>query len=98
MPLFNLPSQCARPANEPGFSYAPGTDARRALKAELEKQSQNPIEIPLLIGGKEIRTGKLVEIRAPHRHDLVLARYHQAGPEEVKLAIKAALDAAAGWA
>ena len=98
MPLLNLHTQCSQPANEPGCSYAPGTEPRRALKAELARQSQQPIEIPLLIGGKEVRTGKLVEIRAPHRHDLVLARYHQAGPEEVKLAIKAALDAAAGWA
>ncbi len=86
------------PANEPILSYAPQTEARRRLEQELARQSREVLDIPLLIGGREIRTGNTVEIRAPHDHGLLLARFHQAGPEEVKLAIRAARDAAADWA
>ncbi|HEY9068744.1 MAG TPA: L-glutamate gamma-semialdehyde dehydrogenase, partial [Candidatus Ozemobacteraceae bacterium] len=96
--MNNIHLSIPLPANEPVLSYAPDTEERKALKAELARQSAGIVEIPLLIGGKEVRTGRLVEIRAPHRHDLVLARYHQAGPDEVRLAIQAALDARAGWA
>ncbi|HNW33532.1 MAG TPA: L-glutamate gamma-semialdehyde dehydrogenase [Candidatus Ozemobacteraceae bacterium] len=96
--MNNIHLHIPLPANEPAHTYAPGTEARRLLKAELQRQSQQVIEIPLLIGGKEVRTGTLVEIRAPHRHDLLLARYHQAGPEEVQRAIRSAKEAAAEWA
>jgi 1-pyrroline-5-carboxylate dehydrogenase len=85
------------PANEPLNSYAPGTEARALLKAELKRQSEQTIEIPLLLNGKEIKTGKFAEIRAPHNHDMLLAKYHLPGPEEVKMAIDGCLEAAQQW-
>ncbi|MGM0600590.1 MAG: L-glutamate gamma-semialdehyde dehydrogenase [Candidatus Rifleibacteriota bacterium] len=85
------------PANEPLNSYAPGTEPRALLKAELKKQSEQTIEIPLLLNGKEVKTGKFAEIRAPHNHDLLLAKYHLPGPEEVKMAIDGCLEASRQW-
>lgn len=86
------------PTNEPLYSYASGTAERAALQAELHRQSANPVEIPLIIGGQEIRTGPTEELRAPHDHSLVLARYHVAGPEEARLAIDASMKASQSWA
>ena len=86
------------PRNEPLLSHAPGTPERAALAARLAELAREPIEIPLVIGGKEVRTGRLGEVRAPHRHGQVLARFHQAGPAEVKAAGDAALAARREWA
>ncbi len=85
------------PVNEPVRSYAPGTAERAELKSQLEKLSADAIEIPCVIGGREVRTRNLSEQRIPHRHRQVLARVHQAGPREVNAAIAAARDAWAGW-
>ncbi len=86
------------PKNEPVYSYAPGTPEREALKKELENLKSQEIEVPLIIGGKEVRTGKLGEMRAPHNHDLKLGVFHKAGREEVEMAIEAALEARKEWA
>src|SRR5262245_38586221 len=86
------------PGNEPVKAYAPGSAERAELKAALAKQSAAKLEIPLIIGGKEVRTGKLAEARAPHRHSLVIAQAHEAGPGEVERAISAALAAKPAWA
>jgi 1-pyrroline-5-carboxylate dehydrogenase len=86
------------PENEPVLAYAPGSDEKKALKAELKRQSGERIEIPLIIGGQEVRTGKTAENVCPHDHKNVLATYHQAGPSEVKAAIRAAQKAKAQWA
>ena len=83
-----------RPSNEPVLSYAPGTPERAALKAELERMSSEVVEVPLIIGGREVRTGKLEDVVMPHDHSHVLARVHQAGPEEARAAIEAARE---GW-
>jgi 1-pyrroline-5-carboxylate dehydrogenase len=91
--LFALPDSF----NEPALSYAPGTAERTALKAEIERQCATEVEIPLVIGGKEIRTGRLQTVVCPHDHGHVLARYHEAGPREVALAIDAALAAKREW-
>jgi len=91
---FTLPP----PRNETLLSYAPGTPERAALAAKVAELSREPIEIPLVIGGKEVRTGRLGEVRAPHRHGQVLARFHQAGPAEVKAAGDAAVAARREWA
>src|SRR5215471_10924260 len=96
--MLNAIPQVPAPANEPVLSYAPGSPERAELKRTLEHMSTNPIEIPLLIGGREIRTGRTADCRAPHRHELVLAKAHQAGPDEVKAAIDAARTAARSWA
>ncbi len=85
------------PSNEPVLSYAPGTSERTELKAELETQASQVIEIPLIIGGNEIRTGNTFDVVMPHSHGHVLARAHEAGPEEIDLAVAAALDAHADW-
>lgn len=85
------------PKNEPVYSYAPGTPERGAIKAQLSKMLSEEIEIPLLIGGKEVRTGKLADCRCPHDHKHLLARYHKAGPEEIEKAVKAAKEAWKDW-
>ncbi len=59
---------------------------------------EKTIEIPLVIGGEEVKTDNLGEIRCPHDHSILLARYHRAGPEEVENAIEAALEARKDWA
>ena len=92
--VFNFPV----PANEPVKSYLKGSPERVALEAELKRQSGIQLDIPLIIGGKEIRTGNTGKVVMPHDHGHVLAIYHKAGPEEVKMAIKAALDAHEEWA
>lgn len=85
------------PQNEPIRNYAPGSPERRSLRRRLEELSAQAEEIPLVIGGEEIRTGDLEEIRAPHRRDLVLGRYHKARPEHVEQAIAAATAAREAW-
>jgi 1-pyrroline-5-carboxylate dehydrogenase len=91
---FRIPE----PRNEPVLSYAPGTPERAALKAKLTELSSTELEIPLVIGGREVRTGRLAEVRIPHRHGHRLARFHQAGPAEVQAAIDAAMAAHKTWA
>ncbi|HET7825603.1 MAG TPA: L-glutamate gamma-semialdehyde dehydrogenase [Anaeromyxobacter sp.] len=86
------------PRNEPVLSYAPGSPERAALKASLADLSSREIEIPLVIGGREVRTGRIAEARVPHRHAQRLARWHQAGPAEVQAAIEAAAAARRTWA
>jgi len=85
------------PHNETALSYAPGTPERQALKAELARMRQREIEIPVVVGGRELRTGRIAEVRVPHRHGQLLARCHLAGPEEVALAVEAALQARREW-
>ncbi len=85
------------PANEPVLSYAPGTEERQDLRAELARMSAREIEIPLVIGGKAVSTGRLGETRCPHDHRNVLARFHMAGKKEVDNAAQAAANAWAEW-
>ncbi|GAB4173354.1 MAG: L-glutamate gamma-semialdehyde dehydrogenase [Geothermobacteraceae bacterium] len=91
--VFEVP----RPVNEPVLSYAPGSPERAALKAALDEIAGQKIEIPLIIGGREVRTGNMGKVVMPHDHGHVLAEYHQAGPEEVKQAIEAAIEAQEIW-
>src|SRR2546425_218725 len=85
------------PFNEPVLSHAPGTPERAELKRALKDLSARPIEIPLVIGGKEVRTGKTTDAVMPHCHRHVLARVHQAGPTEVRAAVAAAREAWRDW-
>ena len=87
-----------RPKNEPVRSYAPGSEDKAALKKELERQKSQRIEIPLIIGGKEIKTGDTGQVVMPHDHQHVLADYHKAGDKEVQMAIDAAMEAKKEWA
>ncbi|NLO92543.1 MAG: 1-pyrroline-5-carboxylate dehydrogenase, partial [Elusimicrobia bacterium] len=77
------------PVNEPVLCYAPGSPEKLALKAKIKEFRSAQMEIPLYIGGKDVRTGKLAEAVCPHDHKHVLAKYHQAGPRETKMAIEA---------
>ena len=82
-----------RPPNEPVTPYAPGTPEREELKSTLASLRSSEIEIPLLIGGREVRTGSMGRCVCPHDHGHTLATYHKAGPDEVRLAIEAASKA-----
>jgi 1-pyrroline-5-carboxylate dehydrogenase len=92
--FFNVPD----PQNEPVLSYAPGTRERDELKKQIREYRENLTDIPMFIGGKEIRTGEVVEIHPPHDHQHLLGHYHQGGEKEVKMAIDAALKARETWA
>ncbi|MEJ2054447.1 MAG: aldehyde dehydrogenase family protein, partial [Calditrichaceae bacterium] len=91
---FKLPV----PYNEPVLSYAPGTPERVELKKKLTEMETGDVEIPLIIGGQEVKTGKTVEITEPHNHKIVLGVYHKCGEKEVNMAIEAALEARKKWA
>src|SRR5512141_1204817 len=86
-----------QPVNEPNKAYAPGSPERAELKARLKTMAAEKIEIPLIIGGKEIRTGRTHDAVMPHDHGHVLAQYHLAGPAEIQQAIDAALKARREW-
>jgi 1-pyrroline-5-carboxylate dehydrogenase len=85
------------PANEPVLVYAPGSPEKASLKAELKKMLGEEIEIPLIIGGKEVKTGNLADCRCPHDHNHVLGRYHKAGPDEITMAVDEANKAWKDW-
>jgi 1-pyrroline-5-carboxylate dehydrogenase len=85
------------PGNEPVKSYAPGSSERDSVKKELKRLSSEVFDIPLIIGGKEVRTGDTGEVVMPHDHRHVLAHYHKAGDNEVRLAVEAAEKARKDW-
>ena len=86
-----------RPENEPILEYKAGSAERIKLDAELERMSNETIEIPLIIGGKEVKTGNMGDVRMPHDHSKVLATYHKAGEKEINMAIEAAMAAHKEW-
>jgi 1-pyrroline-5-carboxylate dehydrogenase len=85
------------PVNEPVKSYAPGSPEKAELKRRLAAMSAECADIPAVIGGREVRTGDLVEVRSPHNHQQVIARFHRARKEDVEAAIQAAADAQKEW-
>lgn len=85
------------PFNEPVYSYAPGSREKKDLKAHLEKMLNEKIEIPLIIGSKEILSGNMADCRCPHDHNHILAQYHKAGPPELDKAVKEAQRAWKDW-
>ena len=91
--IFSPPA----PTNEPVLSYAPGSPERAALKAELARLAATVTEIPVVVGGKEIRSAKTVDVVMPHDHKHVIARVHQADAAAVQGAIKASLAARQEW-
>jgi len=86
------------PVNEPVKSYAPGSPEKQALKARLASMAKERVDIPIIIGGQEIRTGDTAQSVMPHDHRHVLADYHRATPQHVEQAIAASRNAAADWA
>ena len=86
------------PVNEPVKAYAPGSPEKVELKAQLKSMAAERMEIPVIIGGKEVRTGDLAQAVMPHDHGHVLADWHKASPGHVQQAIEAALGARREWA
>lgn len=91
--IFNF----IEPKNEPVLSYLPGSNERKLLEKELDELSSRVIDIPLIIGGKEIRTGNTGTVTKPTDHGHILATYHKASAKEAALAVEAALAAKDEW-
>jgi 1-pyrroline-5-carboxylate dehydrogenase len=90
---FNL----QEPKNEPYLSYAPGTPERKKLKQKLKKLKSEEIEIPAIINGQEVKTGRTADVVMPHNHSHKLGTVHYCGEKEVKIAIESCLDARIKW-
>ena len=86
-----------KPKNEPVLSYAPGSKEKNELKEKLKELKSQVIDIPLIIGGKEIRTGYTGDCIIPHEHGTKIGVYHKAGESEVETAIEAARKAYKEW-
>lgn len=95
--MNNAVFNTAIPNNEPIYGYLKGSPERAALEKELQRQSSIIMDIPAIINGREVRTGKLKMVTMPCDHGHILAKYHQVGPEEVKLAVKSAIEAKEKW-
>jgi 1-pyrroline-5-carboxylate dehydrogenase len=85
------------PVNEPVRTYEPGAPEKASLKTKLDEMLSEEIEIPLIIGGEEVRTGKTAKAVCPHDHGHVLGVYHKAGEAEVARAIEASQAAWREW-
>lgn len=83
--------------NEPIKSYAPGSPERTALKSKLAELRDTVADLPMIIGGKEVRTNKLHDIRPPHDHKHLLGHYHQGDATHIQMAIDAAMKAKPAW-
>jgi 1-pyrroline-5-carboxylate dehydrogenase len=95
---FNGTRRVPPPVNEPIRAYAPGSPEKASLKARLIQMAGERADIPLVIGGKEVRTGKLGKAVMPHDHHHVLGEWHKANKEHVEQAIAAANAARPEWA
>ena len=95
--MFNGFFRIREPSNEPVLSYAPESTERAELKACLRQMIDDPIDVPALIGGEEVRSGDLVEMRCPHDRSQLLGHYHRAGSEHAHQAIDAANRAKREW-
>lgn len=85
------------PDNEPVNSYVPGSPERASLKEILSKLKNDQIDVPMYIGGEEVRTGKLTVMNPPHQKAHVLGHYHAGDESHVGQAIDAALAAKEAW-
>ena len=94
---FNGRARVSTPVNEPIRAYAPGSAERAALKTALDSMASAPVDIPIVIGGQEIRTGDTASAVMPHAHQHVLGTFHRATPAHAQQAIDAALGAHAEW-
>ncbi len=86
------------PVNEPVLQYAPGSPERTALKQTLTELKKKPVDIPMYIGGKAVRTGKKIAIHPPHEIAHTLGFFHAGEEKHVHQAIDAALKAKEAWA
>jgi 1-pyrroline-5-carboxylate dehydrogenase len=86
------------PVNEPVLSYAPGSAEKKRLKEVLAELKGQQADIPMYIGGKEIRTNKKISLHPPHDHAHTLGHFHEGAEKHVQQAIDAALAAKENWA
>jgi 1-pyrroline-5-carboxylate dehydrogenase len=91
--LANIP----QPQNEPVLSYAPGSAERAALKGALNAMGGERLDIPVVVGGKQIRSGVTQEVVSPHCHARVLATLHQADGATIDAAVRSAVEAQRDW-
>ena len=94
---MNTTARAPSPENEPTRNYSPGDPERTSLKVKLNDLEAEQIEIPLIIGGEEIRTGDTTDVVMPHRHAHVLAKCHRASTIEINRAMQACTDAHTDW-
>lgn len=90
---FNVPF----PTNEPVLDYKEGSKEKAELKAAMKELSEQYIEMPLIINGKEVKTDTEVEVTAPFDHEIKLGKYYQAGEKDIQDAIKASMEARKAW-
>src|SRR5262245_60356110 len=95
--VFNGHRRVPPPVNDPIRSYAPGTPERASLKAKLTAMASEKIDMPLIIGGKEVKTGACGRAVMPHDHAHVLGDYHKASEKQVLQAVEAAEKARKDW-
>ncbi|MGB0193743.1 MAG: L-glutamate gamma-semialdehyde dehydrogenase [Schleiferiaceae bacterium] len=91
--IFNVPVA----ANEPIYDYAPGTPEREALLASYKAQFNAQVDVPMYIGGEEVRTGNTGNLTPPHDHQHVIGTFHKGDASHVEAAIEAALAAKDRW-
>ena len=91
--IFNVPVA----ANEPIYDYAPGTPEREALLASYKAQFNAKLDVPMYIGGEEVRTGNTGNLTPPHDHQHVIGTFHKGDASHVEAAIEAALAAKDRW-
>lgn len=96
--MNNMFSRTPDPVNEPVRSYAPGSAERASLRKEMKRIREETIDIPAIIGGKEVLSGNTVDVVAPHEHSRVLGRGHLTKQEDVQKAISSSLSARTEWA
>ena len=92
--FFNVPT----PVNEPIKSYAPGSPERKSLQAALAEARAQQIDVPMYIGGQEVRTDNKKPMSPPHDHQHILGQYSEGDASHVKAAIDAAMAAKKDWA
>lgn len=85
------------PSNEPVLTYAPDTSEREDLKAAVKAARNEERDIPMYIGGEEVRTGKRLKMTPPYDHQHVLGYFHEGDSSHVKQAIDAAIAAKEAW-
>jgi len=86
------------PENEKVLQYAPGSPEKLALKQALKEMKSSRADIPMFIGGEEVRTGNKMDVRPPHEHKHLLGQFHVGDQSHVKRAIQSALKAKDKWA
>ena len=95
--MKNTNTVVPKPINEPILSYAPGSPERASLKDRIEELKAQQIEVPIIIGGQDVKSENLSVMSIPHDHQHILGHYHKAGSKEVQAAIESALSAWKLW-